>query len=103
MPPPLRTTRCCTDDPTHGHQEGAANHGYYRQHPYYPLLVFDEETDQMIIASLRLGTVHGSRGLVTMLRQRWPGVHVEIRSNAGGATPRIYRFCERYQFACQLA
>src|SRR5271157_5042063 len=26
-----------TDDPTHGHQEGTAYHGYYRQHQYYPL------------------------------------------------------------------
>ncbi len=33
-----------TDDPTHGQQEGSAYHGYYRQHMYHPLLVFDGET-----------------------------------------------------------
>ncbi len=27
-----------TDDPTHGDQEGSADHGYYRQHMYHPLL-----------------------------------------------------------------
>jgi Transposase DDE domain group 1 len=30
-----------TDDPTHGEQEGSYYHGYYRQHIYHPLLVFD--------------------------------------------------------------
>ena len=98
-----------TDDPTHGHQEGAAYHGYYRQHQYYPLLVFDGETDQLIAAILRPGTVHGSRGVITVLRmlvrvfrRRWPGVQVEIRADAAGATPRIYRFCERHQIGYTL-
>lgn len=92
-----------TDDPTHGHQEGSAYHGYYRQHQYYPLLVFDGETDQLITAILRPGTVHGSCGVITVLRvlvrafrRRWPGVQVEIRADAAGATPRIYQFCERH-------
>ena len=35
-----------TDDPTHGGQEGTAYHGYYKQHMYHPLLIFDGETDQ---------------------------------------------------------
>ncbi len=98
-----------TDDPTHGHQEGTAYHGYYRQHQYYPLLVFDGETDQLITAILRPGTVHGSRGVISVLRmlvqafrQRWPGVQVEIRADAAGATPRIYRFCERHQITSTL-
>jgi len=30
-----------TADPTHGEQEGSYYHGYYRQHVYYPLLIFD--------------------------------------------------------------
>jgi hypothetical protein len=88
-----------TDDPTHGKQEGTAYHGYYRQHQYYPLLVFDGETAQLITALLRPGTVHGSRGLITLLRvlvralrQRWPGVLVEIRGDSGCATPTLYRF-----------
>lgn len=28
-----------TDDPAHGHQEGVAYHGYYRQYIYHPLLI----------------------------------------------------------------
>jgi hypothetical protein len=95
-----------TDDPTHGHQEGSAYHGYYGQHMYHPLLVFDGDTRHLICALLRPGTAHASRGVVTLLRvlvrtlrQRWPGVPIEVRADSGYATPRLYRFCERHGLA----
>src|SRR5688500_6612608 len=47
-----------TDDPTHGDQEGTAYHGYFGQHMYYPLLVFDGQTDQLVTAVLRPGNAH---------------------------------------------
>ncbi len=91
-----------TDDPTHGAQEGTAFHGYYNQHMYHPLLVFDGETDQLITALLRPGNAHASRGIVSVLRvlvahlrARWPGLTIEIRADSGCAVPRLYRFCER--------
>jgi hypothetical protein len=91
-----------TDDPTHGHQEGSAYHGYYEQYMYHPLLVFDGDTHQLITALLRPGTAHASRGvlsvlrvLVRALRQRWPGVAIEIRADSGCAIPAIYAWCER--------
>jgi Transposase DDE domain group 1 len=91
-----------TDDPTHGAQEGTAYHGYYGQHMYHPLLIFDGQTDQLITALLRPGNAHASRGvrsvlrvLVPLLRARWPGVTIEIRSDSGCAVPSIYDFCER--------
>jgi hypothetical protein len=91
-----------TDDPTHGGQEGTAYHGYYKQHMYHPLLIFDGETDQLITALLRPGTAHASRGvvsvlrvLVPLLRARWPGVSIEIRADSGCAVPALYTFCER--------
>ena len=91
-----------TDDPTHGQQEGTAYHGFYRQHMDHPLLFFDGETDQLITAVLRPGTAHASTGLVAVLkrvvaamRDRWPGVTVEVRIDAGGAVPAVYDFCER--------
>src|SRR3954447_22164698 len=55
-----------TDDPTYGTQEGSAHHCYFRQHQYFPLLVFDGETDQLITAVLRRGTVHASHGVVAI-------------------------------------
>jgi len=93
-----------TDDPTHGHQEGTAYHGYYGQHMYHPLLLFDGETQQLITALLRPGNAHASRGVISVLRvlvrelrARWPGVTIEIRADSGCAVPAIYRFCEREQ------
>jgi len=93
-----------TDDPTHGEQEGSAYHGYYRQHMYHPLLVFDGATDQLITAVLRPGTVHASHGVVAILtrivaavRARWPEVTLELRADSGFALPAVYAYCEREQ------
>jgi hypothetical protein len=91
-----------TDDPTHGDQEGSAYHGYYREHLYHPLLIFDGATDQLLSAVLRRGTVHASHGvvailtrLVAALRARWPGVAIAIRADSGFAVPALYAFRER--------
>ena len=91
-----------TDDPTHGDQEGSAYHGYYQQHMYHPLLLFDGDTDQPIVVVLRPGTCHASRGVLGILRQvvrairaRWPGIRIELRADSGFAVPRLYTFCER--------
>jgi hypothetical protein len=90
-----------TDDPTHGDQEGTAYHGYYGQHMYHPLLVFDGDTDQLITAVLRPGNAHGGRGavavlkrLVRLVRAWWPGVRIELRADSGFALPALYEYCE---------
>jgi len=90
-----------TDDPTHGAQEGRAYHGYYGQHMYHPLLVFDGDTGHLITAVLRPGTVHAGHGalailrrIVARLRKRWPGVAITLRADAGFAKPEIYAWCE---------
>lgn len=95
-----------TDDPTHGAQEGTAYHGYYRQHMYHPLLVFDGDTGQLISAVLRPGNVHGSRGAVAILkrlvraiRARWPGVAIALRADSGFAVPAVYAYCEAERIA----
>jgi len=91
-----------TDDPTYGAQEGSAYHGYYREHMYHPLLIFDGDTNQLITAVLRHGTVHASRGVVAILkrlvatiRPRWPQVRIELRADSGFAVPPLYEYCER--------
>jgi hypothetical protein len=102
MPARIQIDLDSTDDPTHGHQEGTAYHGYYRQHMYHPLLLFDGATDQLITAVLRPGNAHASQGIVAVLkrvvramRARWQGVAIEVRVDSGGAVPAIYDFCER--------
>jgi Transposase DDE domain group 1 len=90
-----------TDDPAHGRQEGVAYHGYYRQHMYHPLLIFDGQTGQLITAILRPGNAHASRFVVLLLRRlrrrlqaAWPDVHLELRADSGFAVPRLYAWCE---------
>ena len=90
-----------TADPAHGQQEGVVYHGYYRQHMYHPLLVFDGDTGQVITAILRPGNVHGSKFVVLVLRRLlrrlravWPSVQVEVRADSGFAIPRLYAWCE---------
>jgi hypothetical protein len=92
-----------TDDPTYGDQEGTAYHAYYRQHMYHPLLLFDGETNQLIMAVLRPGTVHASRGVVAILKRlipvlqrRWPGVRISLRADSGFAVPALYDYCEAH-------
>ena len=99
-----------TDDPTHGQQEGSAYHGYFRQHMYHPLLVFDGETGQFITAILRPGNAHAGAGalailkrVVRRLRERWPHVAIELRADAGFAKPELYSYCERERIAYTVA
>ncbi len=99
-----------TDDPTHGNQEGTRYHGYYRQHMYHPLLIFDGDTDQLITAVLRPGNAHASKGVVAiltrivrLLRATWPGVQIAIRADAGFAVPAVYDYCETEEIELTIA
>ena len=101
-PTRIRLDLDSTADPTHGAQEGTAYHGYFAQHMYHPLLLFDGDTDQLITAVLRPGNVHASHGVVAILRRvvralrsRWPDVAIELRADSGFAIPALYAYCEQ--------
>jgi hypothetical protein len=90
-----------TADPTHGEQEGSYYHGYYEQHIYHPLVVFDGDSGHLIGALLRAGNTHASNSSVALLkrivgglRDRWPEVAIELRADAGFAVPALYDYCE---------
>jgi hypothetical protein len=92
-----------TADPAHGQQEGVGYHGYYRQHMYHPLLVFDGDTGHLSTAVLRPGRCHGGRfallvlrRLVRRLRRAWPDLAIELRADSGFALPRLYAWCEAH-------
>jgi hypothetical protein len=92
-----------TADPAHGQQEGVGYHGYYRQHMYHPLLVFDGDTGHLLTAVLRPGRCHGGRfallvlrRLVRHLRRAWPDLAIELRADSGFALPRLYAWCEAH-------
>ncbi|MFL5863933.1 MAG: IS1380 family transposase [Solirubrobacteraceae bacterium] len=90
-----------TDDPTHGRQALSGYHGYYGQHQYFPMLVFDGESGFPLAAWLRPGTAHGALGavdilrpIVEALRRAWPGVLILVRGDCSLAVPPVYDFCE---------
>jgi Transposase DDE domain group 1 len=91
-----------TDDATHGAQVLSGYHGYFAQHQYFPLLVYEGLSGFPLGAWLRPGTVHASCGavgtlreLVAQLRQAFPGVCILVRGDTGFAVPEMYDFCER--------
>src|SRR5262249_40324675 len=90
-----------TDDPTHGAQALSGYHGYFRQHQYFPLHVYEGHSGFPLAAWLRPGTVHASLGvvdilrlIVAQLRAAWPGVRILVRADNGLAVPAVYAFCE---------
>ena len=92
-----------SDDPVHGKQTLSGYHGYYRQHQYLPLFVYDGASGFPLAAWLRPGTVHASLGaadildgIVTQLRAAWPEVRIVVRSDNGLAVPDLYDYCESH-------
>ena len=90
-----------SDDPTHGQQVLSFFHGYYDQHQYFPLFVYDGQTGFPLAAWLRPGTVHASCGAVSTLqtivgalRAAWPDLTILVRGDTGLATPAVYEYCD---------
>lgn len=90
------------DDPAHGQQQLTLFHGYYGQRQYFPLIVTNAETGQVVMVVLRHGTAHAALGadediefLITKVRQRWPDVDIEVRADSGFGVPAMYDVCER--------
>jgi hypothetical protein len=90
-----------TDDPVHGGQALSGYHGYYRQHQYFPLHVYEGHSGFPLAVWLRPGVVHASCGavdilrpVVARLRAAWPGVRILLRADNGLGVPAVYDYCE---------
>jgi hypothetical protein len=90
-----------TADPVPGHQQLSFFHGYYDNYTFYPLLVFDGDSGELITAALRPGNVHASRRVVAILmrivkrlREVYPQMEMVIRADAGFAISELYEYCE---------
>ena len=90
-----------TDDPTHGQQQLSFLHGYYDQHMYHPLVIFDGERGQLVSVVLRPGNAHAARGamgvlrrIIQRLKQRFPYVQIVVRGDSAFAVPRVLRMLE---------
>ena len=93
-----------TDDPTHGAQQLSLFHGYYSQHMYHPLLVFDGISGFPMAVILRPGNAHASNGAIGVLRriikrlkQEHPESSILVRADGGFAIPGIYELCEEQE------
>jgi len=91
-----------TDDPTHGVQQLSMFHGFYGQHMYHPLLVFDALSGFPLAAVLRPGNAHAAhrapsvlKRLIKRLKKAYPGTPILLRADAGFGVPAIYRLCEK--------
>jgi hypothetical protein len=91
-----------TDDETHGAQQLSFFHGFYDQHMFHPLLVFDAQTGQLASVLLRPGNAHASRGagtvlerLIRRIRQRLPRAQIVVRADSGFCMPRILERLEK--------
>jgi hypothetical protein len=90
------------DDPAHGEQQLVLFHGYFDQYQYFPSFITCADNDQVVVLSLRPGSMHAALGadddleyLVRRLRQTWPDVHIHARGDAGYGMPWMYAICER--------
>jgi hypothetical protein len=90
------------DDPAHGEQQLVLFHGYFEQYQYFPAFITSADNDQVVVLSLRPGTVHAALGadddleyLVQRLRRAWPSVRISVRGDAGYGMPWMYAVCER--------
>ena len=90
-----------TDDPTHGQPQLSCFHGYYDQHMYHPLVIFDGESGQLVSAVLRPGNAHAARGAMGVLRRiirrlkhRFPQGQIAVRGDSAFAVPRVLRRLE---------
>ena len=90
-----------TWDETHGAQQLTFFNGHYDSYGYHPLLVFDAETSDLIVAHLRPGNVGAAEGALALLegvvesiRDKWPGMPILFRADGGFAAPDIYEWCE---------
>ncbi len=86
----------------HGQQQELSFNTYHGGHILHPLLLFDDETGQLITVILRPGRVHDATDAKDWLERiitavkvlHRPDCSVVVRADAGFASPAIYRCLE---------
>lgn len=90
-----------TDDPTHGGQQLSLFHGYYDEHCYLPLHIYEGQSGKLITALLRPGRSLKGKQIVSILkrvvayiRKAWPQVRILFRADSHFSTPEVHDWCE---------
>jgi len=76
-----------TDDPTHGAQQLTLFHGYYDEHCYLPLHVYEGLSGKFITAVLRPGRTLSAQDTLTVLKRLLP----PLRQAWGNETMIVFR------------
>lgn len=92
-----------TDDEVHGHQQLSLFNGYYDEHCFMPLHIYEGQTGKLITTILRPGARPTGkqiasilRRLVKYLRQAWPKVKIFLRGDSHFSCPEVHDFCDQH-------
>jgi hypothetical protein len=87
-----------TDDPIHGQRQLSFFHGYYEEHMYHPLCVFDGISGFSLTCMLRPEDTHAShrskavlKRLIKRLKKAYLQAEIVLRPDAGFTVPRPSR------------
>jgi hypothetical protein len=90
-----------TDDPTHGAQQLSMFHGYYDEHCYLPLHIYEGQSGKLITTLLRPGRSLKGKQIVSILkrvvayiRKAWPQVRILCRGDSGFSAPEVHDWCD---------
>lgn len=98
-----------TDDPTHGAQALTVFNGYYDEHCYLPLHIYEGQSGKLITTILRPGRrptgveiVTILQRLVPYLRRHWPHVRLILRGDSHVSAPAVHAFCDQHRVSFVL-
>jgi hypothetical protein len=87
-----------------GQQQLSFFHGYYEEHMYHLLFIFDGHSGFPLAAVLHPGNTHAShrplavlKRLIKKLKKAYPGALILFRADAGFAVPALYRYLEQQE------
>jgi len=85
----------------HGEQQQALFDGYYGQRIYFPLVVCDGKTGELLAVRLRNGRAHDKhrarptvRRIVDRLREEFPETEIRLRADDGFTGVKLYRMLD---------
>jgi len=93
-----------TDDTVHGAQQLSLFNGYYGEHCFLPLYIFEGRSGKLITSVLRPGRRPTGKEIVAILkrvvaylRKAWPHVRILLRADSHFSTPEVHDWCEDNQ------
>lgn len=90
-----------TDDTTHGAQQLSLFNGYFDEHCFLPLHIYEGRSGKLITTVLRPGRRPSGKQIVAILkrvvihiRKAWPHVQIFVRADSHFSAPEVHTFCE---------